>query len=786
MRKLYCVIFVLLISSLVFADGTRSWEQSSYEEFEKGTAKGVAIHSNGHLELAPPLKAISTTPSTFLWALATDATGDIYAAAGAPARVYRITPQGQVSIVFEPQELQVQCLLVDKDGTLYAATSPDGKVYKIVRKAGVSFQNPPPPVKKDVSTEAEIPKNVPVDTAYSATVLFEPKTKYIWGLAEDSKGTIYVATGDTGEIFRVQKNGTGSLFFKSDEAHIRTLAVDAKDNLIAGSDGSGLIYRISPSGDAFVLYSAGKKEITALAIDPEGNIYAAGVGEKHPGALTPPFPTAQPVVPPAANTANAAPGSSAAAFAPRPAPVLPVVVTGGSEIYRIAPDGSPKRLWSSREDLVYALGFDRQHHLLAGTGNTGRIFAVLDDDSFIDIGKVSATQVTSMIAAPGGGLYLGTSNLGKIFELGGIAANDGSYESDVFDAKIFSRWGRTAVRATGAFDLYARSGNVDNPDRNWSAWSKVDLAKNTPVGVPPARFLQWKVVLHPSAAAATVDSILVNYLSKNVAPEISDVYVQPGARFPVTPKNPVDNTPVSVGPSVNPMPARFDVPAIAVRDRDSIAVRWSARDENDDSLVYSIYYRGEGEANWKLLKGNLTEKYYSFDSNLLPDGGYTLKVLASDAPSHSPDEALTASKQSSYFEIDNTPPEVLNLNGAYEAGEIHVTFRAIDGFSPIQRAEYSVDAGDWQVVEPVGQISDSRAESYDLSIGFPGLAKPEDTVAAGKTAAHQQIVVKAIKKVPDAQPPSPLALVPQEHVVIVRVYDRFDNMGSAKTVIHSR
>lgn len=786
MRKLFYFVPVLLISCVMFADGTRTWEQSSYDEFEKGSAKGVAIHSNGHLELAPPLKAISTTPSTFLWALAADASGDIYAAAGAPARVYRITPQGQVSIVFEPQELQVQSLLVDKDGTLYAATSPDGKVYKIVRKAGVSFPNSPPPARKDVSTEAEIPKNVPVDSAYTASVFFEPKTKYIWNLAEDSRGRIYVATGDTGEIFRVDKSGTGALFFKSDEAHIRTLAVDSKDNLIAGSDGSGLIYRISPSGDAFVLYSATKKEITALAVDPDGNIYAAGVGDKRTGtpATIPPLPAASPAA--SAGTAAGPAGAlNAGTSAARGTPALPFTVMGGSEIYRIAPDGSPKRLWSSRDDLVYALGFDRQHHLLAGTGNTGRIFTVLDDASFIDIGKVSATQVTSMIQAPGGGLYLGTSNLGKIFELGGSAANDGSYESDVFDARIFSHWGRTAIRGTGAFDVYARSGNVDNPDRNWSAWSKVDLASNAPVGVPSARFLQWKVVLHPSNPAPAVDSVLMNYLSKNVAPEIGDVYVQTGARFPVAPKNPAENSPVMVGPSAGTAPQRFDIPVVAMRDRDSIAVRWNAHDDNDDSLVYSIYYRGEGETAWKLLKGDLTDKYYSFDANLLPDGGYTLKVVASDAPSHSLEEALTASKQSSYFEIDNTPPEVVNLNGSYEAGAIHLTFRAIDGFSPIQRAEYSVDAGDWHVIEPVGQISDYRVENYDVSVAVPGALGADDTTVASARPARQQTVVKAIKKVPESKPAAP-ELASQEHVVIVRVYDRFDNMGSAKTVIHSK
>ena len=47
---------------------------------------------------------------------------------------------------------------------------------------------------------------------------------------------------------------------------------------------------------------------------------------------------------------------------------------GGSEIYRISPDGAPKTIWSSKEELVYALAFDQAGHLLAGTGNKGRIY----------------------------------------------------------------------------------------------------------------------------------------------------------------------------------------------------------------------------------------------------------------------------------------------------------------------------------------------------------------------------------------------------------------------------
>jgi hypothetical protein len=95
-------------------------------------------------------------------------------------------------------------------------------------------------------------------------------------------------------------------------------------------------------------------------------------------------------------------------------------------------------------------------------------------------------------------------------------------------------------------------------------------------------------------------------------------------------------------------------------------VKWNAHDENDDQLVYSLYYRGDGEKRWLLLKDNFTDKAYSFDASLLPDGGYTVKLIASDAPSHSPGEALTASKESRRFEVDTTPPRIENLSASVD------------------------------------------------------------------------------------------------------------------------
>src|SRR5258708_9094144 len=419
---------------------------------------------------------------------------------------------------------------------------------------------------------------------------------------------------------------------------MRVMAFDAQDNLIAGSDGSGLIYRIACAGEGIGLYRAPKKEITALALDRAGKLYAAAVGEKRSGGGTGSSGVGAALLtmgsnPPAGGTAPQAPG-----LAISPAPSTPPAAgpfpfpgggaSGGSDVYRIASDGSPTRVWTSHEDIVYALAFDSQGRLLAGTGNRGHIFSVSAMDDFSDLLKAPASQVTAFAKAPGGGLYAATSNLGKVFVLGPGLGAEGTYESDVFDAKLFSRWGRADFPGAGSVDLYARSGNVDNPDRNWSPWKKIEVVKTGDTGIPPARYAQWKAVLHAGTTAPGVDSVALNYLPKNAAPEIDYLTVQVGVKYQPLPKLPTlgSDSGTSSG-------SHFESPTPSSRDRDSIDVKWSAHDENSDQLVYSLYYRGDGETRWLLLKLNLTPRAYSFDASLLPDGGYKVKVTASDAPS---------------------------------------------------------------------------------------------------------------------------------------------------------
>jgi hypothetical protein len=256
----------------------------------------------------------------------------------------------------------------------------------------------------------------------------------------------------------------------------------------------------------------------------------------------------------------------------------------------------------------------------------------------------------------------------------------------------------------------------------------------------------------------------VNYLPVNAAPVVDDVVVVTGARLNL--QNQAAQQPPTVNinfPAGNQSgAASFDAgnannnPLAAFKDRSGITARWAAHDDNGDDLTFSLYLRGDGETAWHLLKENITEKAYSFDQTLIPDGGYQLKVVASDSPSHTPGDALTADKVSERFEIDTTPPAVTSLKAASDSAACahapcpitaHVTFDAEDAMSPVVRAEYSLDAGPWQYVEPVGGLSDARREHYDFTIPASAFE--------GKSG---------------------------EQLLTVRVYDRHDNIGLSKSV----
>jgi hypothetical protein len=732
-------------SSPASAQTTRLWTQSTLDEFEKGTPQGVAIGSDGHLRQGPGLSEMLTTPSTFVWSVAVDKNGTAFLGTGSPATVLRtaLKKDEKPFTLFETKDLGVQVVRIGPDGSLYAATIPSGKVYKL---------NPHSDTKQDESTATVVFDASKLDASKPDDPKSDTRSHYIWDMTFDPQGRLYIATGGPAAVYRVDPSKHGDkpeLFFKSDEQHIRSLAWDTKGNLIAGSDGSGLVYRINPQGRGYVLFEAPRREITSVAVGSDGTIYAANVGEKGHNPLPPlpiqgvgtvTFTIVQPGSLQAANTSTSIPE--------------------GTDIYALKEGQAPRKLWSAKDEIVYALAA-RPDGLLALSGNRGHVFRIQADGAYADIAHLAAQQGLCLAVLQSteatGAFVIGTGNTGKLFQLG--AAEKHEYASDVLDAGAMARFGRVEVDPGSAnYNLFTRTGNVEQPVRGWSDWQPLN---DGDIASPAGRYLQWKAVLQPGGIIGAVG---VNYLPVNAAPVVDDIVVVPGARVNPQAQQATSQT-VSISfAAANQSPvAAFDSgstsPLQAIKDRTAVTVRWAAHDEDGDDLTYSLYLRGDGEHVWRLLKDKLTEKAYSFDAMLLPDGGYQARIVASDAPSHTPGDALTGEKVSARFVVDTTPPVISPLKATEEAAScataacpkpVTVVFDADDATSPIAHAEYSLDAGPWQFLAPVGGLSDSRHEHYELHLPASAFA--------GKTG---------------------------EQLLTVRVYDRYENVAAAKTVFGS-
>jgi len=705
------------------AQGTHLWTQSRADEFEKGSSTGVAIESDGKLREALGLHELATTPSTFVWSVAVDKSGTAYAATGSPATVLRMghSKDEKPFTLFETKDLAVQVLRVGPDGSLYAAVMPSGKVYKL---------NPAATAKQDESSAAVVFDMAKVGESDAA----KDSARYIWDMTFDNAGRLYIATGGPGSVWRVDVTKSGAQperFFKSDEAHIRSLAWDAKGNLIAGSDGSGLIYRIDASGKGYVLFEAPRREITAVAVGTNGTIYAASVGDKSRNPLP-----ALPVQGTGAVTITIVqPGSVQAANASASLPE-------GSEIYAISDEQAPRKIWAGKDEVIYALAAQKDG-LLALSGNRGRVFQIRADESYADIAHLDAQQGLAL-ATVNGETLIGTGNTGKVVALS--AANKHEYLSDVLDTGAMARYGRVEIEpGSSGYTIMTRSGNVEQPVRGWSDWVALN---NGTVASPVGRYLQWKAEL---TNGGVLGGVGVNYLPVNAAPVVDDLVVVPGARWSPQSQSSSDKTVnINFSSANSGVTVTYDgssnASLSATKDKTAVTARWAAHDDNGDDLTFALYLRGDGEKVWRLLKDGVTDKAYSFDQTLLPDGGYELKVVASDAPSHTPGDALTGEKISDRFEVDTTPPVVSGLS----ASGTSFRFDAEDAASPIEKAEYSVDAGPWQYIEPMGGLSDAKREHYEITI------------------------------------PASANLKAGEHLLTVRAYDRHDNVGAAKTVFTTK
>jgi sugar lactone lactonase YvrE len=710
MSQRVCVVLILVAllapAPPVPAAQPQFWRIEGARDFLEGDLEGLAVDSEGRVRLAPAQKAMQNPETPFVWALARDAKGVLFAGTGNDGKVFRLT-DGAATVFFDAPEMEVHALAFGPDGRLYVGTSPDGKVY-VVDKAGQS------------------------------ETFYDPSERYIWALAFDKSGNLIVATGADGRLHRVDAKGKAQVLLTSPETHLTALATDASGYIYAGSSPGGILYRLDPAGKVFVLHDSAFREVKALEVGANGSLYAAVIDgrekESAPGPSLgiPTLSMIPDVIPPVleAGTPTGQPPPSQPS--PSPAPRLPEPSRGGQvkgALLRVLPSGDVETVWSSPDDTPHSLALTPDGALV-GTGNKGKLYHVRDDRTWAMVGTFAAEQVTALVRLADGRVALATSNPGRLHTLESGSGETGNFVSKVKDAETAASWGRIrweAVQPSGTrLEVMTRSGNTGTPDDTWSAWSPAyTRGEGEAVRSDKARFLQLKVILTGKAGGSPVlDALSTAYLQRNLRPQVSSITVHPAGE--------VFQKPLSLGGEMEIL--GLDAAAASPESRAASArmaamplgtfgrrlfqkgiqtLSWRADDPNGDTLSYDVHYRRVGDDRYRLLRKGLTDAVLAWDTSTVPNGRYLVKVVASDAPSNPETLALSGDKESSLFDVDNTPPTVTATLAQPRPPRIQAVAR--DESSLVRRAEYSVDGGRWQEIHPADGISDAREETYEFT-----------------------------------------------------------------------
>jgi hypothetical protein len=157
-------------------------------------------------------------------------------------------------------------------------------------------------------------------------LVYEASAPFVWAVAPGPDGSLFIGTGNEGKVFKIDRQGKGSVFFDSSELEVHALAPAPNGGLYVATSPEGRIYKVDRDGKDTVFFDPEDKYIWSLAVDAKGNVFAA-TGEK-------------------------------------------------GVIYKITPDGRGTRFYETKATHATSLVFDKSGNLLVGTESPGRVLRI--------------------------------------------------------------------------------------------------------------------------------------------------------------------------------------------------------------------------------------------------------------------------------------------------------------------------------------------------------------------------------------------------------------------------
>lgn len=661
------------------AEFPKNWYIEGVGDFLNGDILTTAIQADGSLSLGLEIKTLLNLPQSGAILDAERLDHRLLLGTANPAGVYQLeTHSGkyQLTTLLERGQGVVSAVLPQKHGSALAALSPFGQIYRIHQG------------------KAELIQSL--------------NERYIWELQSDSKGGVYILTGDKGVLYRMDEHMKLQKLFQSDEANLKVLHQDQHWGLLIGGGSRGIVYRLREKGDVDALLDTRFSEITAMTGDGKGHVFVAAT---------------------TANTAKNQPKSA---------------------VFLIDPQGRSEMLFRTNTETVFSLAIDPTGALLIGTGSQGRIYRFSDPYSaekrLLSLpARSKSRQLVKMLPSQGQEMLLISSSPAQIESFQGLYLTKGEYESQIFESPLKARWGilrfdallppHTQIRA------WSRSGNTAQPDKTWSPWSQAyTQGQGSPITSPPGKYLQLRFELstHNPRQTPQLHSFDISYLRENLPPVLKDVYfLQRGVYFKphllgkVEGPRALELTPQILDKLRRPKGTEEIYQTLLAEKTLSptrllqeyrpgmLTLAWDAEDPNEDTLSYEVWYQRYGQKEWKKLADEILQPIFSFDTATLMEGAYHFRVVASDKLSN-PDGGFRVSRDSQLITLDNSPPHLTALTFKQESGRLCFSFSAQDQTSPLAYAEYSLDGQPPVLFQSQDGIIDALAENFELVLPHPG------------------------------------------------------------------
>jgi hypothetical protein len=670
-RFFLSLALLLASSGPLFASKLKTWLVQSPSSYADARFENAVISNQGSIRLARLLKpiALPRIDATHVWDVVEDKAGNLILAVGGEGRLLKVTPAGDVSVLHETKVGPVLSLALAPDGNLFAGTGPDGRILQM-------------------SPRGEVKTLCNTGESYIWSLVYQPDTQLL-----------FAATGPKGRILKVSLDGKFETFFNTKQEHVLCMAGGEGGMIYAGTDKRGLVYRIDAKGKGYVLFQAPQGEVRSLLATPEA-LYAGTSAPTRKRSNSSPNGPGGPAVnlmplpkPNPSSTAKpVGDGPSAVREAskdneksiPAAAPSSPG--TGENSVYRIAPDGSVREVFREKALMLCLLKVDGR--LLVGTGMDGKLFEVDEATrDFTEVARPDVGQILRLARRADGSVVAGTGDGGHLLTMQEGVAAKGNVISEVYDAKLISKWGAFTWRADvpkgSSLSFAVRGGNTSEPDETWSNWSAEfkDPAKAAFTG-PSCRFAQYRATMHSDDGKSTpvLNSVSMRYATANQPPEMASI-----------------ETP--------------DLESAPQKDPKKVTIKWKATDPNEDDLTFDVLIRKDGWNDWVRVEEGFGKTEYEWDTTTIPSGIYRVKIVASDRPDNTEAAALTGSRVSSPVLVAHEAPQVAIKVLSIENGKATFEATATAPLARLAGATYSINGKRWENVFPTDGLFDGKEKT---------------------------------------------------------------------------